>query len=81
MLKTLIIGASGYTGAELAAYIQRHPQTELTGLMVSANSADAGKCFSDLHPQFRAGGSAAGAADRPGRRCTKYRCGVPGNRP
>lgn len=46
MLKTLIIGASGYTGAELAAYIQRHPQTELTGLMVSANSADAGKCFS-----------------------------------
>ena len=54
MLKTLIIGASGYTGAELAAYIQRHPQTELTGLMVSANSADAGKCFSDLHPQFRA---------------------------
>lgn len=53
MLKTLIIGASGYTGAELAAYIQRHPQTELTGLMVSVNSADAGKCFSDLHPQFR----------------------------
>lgn len=45
MLKTLIIGASGYTGAELAAYIQRHPQTELTGLMVSANSADAGKCW------------------------------------
>ena len=53
MLKTLIIGASGYTGAELAAYIQRHPQTELTGLMVSANSTDAGKCFSDLHPQLK----------------------------
>lgn len=53
MLNTLIVGASGYTGAELAAYIQRHPQTQLAGLMVSANSLDAGKCFSDLHPQYK----------------------------
>ncbi|ELX8379912.1 N-acetyl-gamma-glutamyl-phosphate reductase [Providencia vermicola] len=53
MLNTLIIGASGYTGAELAAYLQRHPEINLQGLMVSAQSADAGKCFSDLHPQYK----------------------------
>lgn len=53
MLNTLIIGASGYTGAELAAYLQRHPEVNLKGLMVSAQSADVGKCFSDLHPQYK----------------------------
>ncbi|ETT07674.1 TPA: N-acetyl-gamma-glutamyl-phosphate reductase [Providencia alcalifaciens] len=53
MLNTLIVGASGYTGAELAAYLQRHPEIHLSGLMVSAQSADAGKCFSDLHPQYK----------------------------
>ncbi|EMA3643186.1 N-acetyl-gamma-glutamyl-phosphate reductase [Providencia stuartii] len=53
MLNTLIIGASGYTGAELAAYLQRHPEINLQGLMVSAQSADAGKCFSELHPQYK----------------------------
>ncbi len=53
MLNTLIVGASGYTGAELAAYLQRHPQIKLQGLMVSAQSADAGKCFSDLYPQYK----------------------------
>lgn len=53
MLNTLIIGASGYTGAELAAYLQRHPEINLQRLMVSAQSADAGKSFSDLHPQYK----------------------------
>ncbi|MDR0219698.1 MAG: N-acetyl-gamma-glutamyl-phosphate reductase [Enterobacteriaceae bacterium] len=53
MLNTLIVGASGYTGAELAAYLQRHPHTHLSGLMVSAQSSDAGKCFSELHPQYK----------------------------
>ncbi|EMK3758616.1 N-acetyl-gamma-glutamyl-phosphate reductase, partial [Providencia rettgeri] len=53
MLNTLIIGASGYTGAELAAYLQRHPEINLQGLMVSAQSADANKRFSDLHPQYK----------------------------
>ncbi|PHM62328.1 N-acetyl-gamma-glutamyl-phosphate reductase [Xenorhabdus ishibashii] len=53
MLNTLIVGASGYTGAELAAYLQRHPHVHLSGLMVSSQSSDAGKCFSELYPQYR----------------------------
>ncbi|OAT27869.1 N-acetyl-gamma-glutamyl-phosphate reductase [Proteus myxofaciens] len=53
MLNTLIVGASGYTGAELAAYLQRHPHVNLSKLTVSAQSADAGKCFSQLYPQYR----------------------------
>lgn len=53
MLDTLIVGASGYTGAELAAYLRRHPEINIAGLMVSAQSADAGKIFSDLHPQLK----------------------------
>ncbi|UNH38829.1 N-acetyl-gamma-glutamyl-phosphate reductase [Moellerella wisconsensis] len=53
MLNTLIIGASGYTGAELAVYLQRHPEIKLQGLMVSAQSTDAGKSLSDLYPQYK----------------------------
>lgn len=53
MLNTLIVGASGYAGAELAAYLHRHPHMNITGLMVSAQSTDAGKRLSDLHPQLK----------------------------
>jgi N-acetyl-gamma-glutamyl-phosphate reductase len=49
MLKTTIIGASGYTGAELAYMVQKHPELTLTGLYVSANSVDAGKSIGQLH--------------------------------
>ncbi|WP_076588946.1 N-acetyl-gamma-glutamyl-phosphate reductase [Vibrio ostreicida] len=49
MLKTSIIGASGYTGAELALMVQKHPDLKLSGLYVSANSLDAGKSIGDLH--------------------------------
>lgn len=49
MLKTTIIGASGYTGAELAYMVQKHPQLTLSGLYVSANSLDAGKPMAELH--------------------------------
>lgn len=52
MIKTCVIGASGYAGAELAALVQRHAQFELVALYVSANSADAGKTLGDIHPQF-----------------------------
>ena len=52
MLKVVIIGASGYAGAELAALVQGHPHLELKGLYVSAGSQDANKSFSTLHPQF-----------------------------
>ena len=49
MLKTIIIGASGYTGSELALMVDKHPELTLTGLYVSANSVDAGKPISELH--------------------------------
>lgn len=52
MIKTCIIGASGYTGAELAALVHHHNQFELTALYVSTNSVDAGKSLGDIHPQF-----------------------------
>ncbi|UPR51949.1 N-acetyl-gamma-glutamyl-phosphate reductase [Vibrio cyclitrophicus] len=59
MLKTTIIGASGYTGAELALMIKRHPELTLSGLYVSANSVDAGKPIAALH------GKLAGLIDMP----------------
>ncbi len=49
MLKVIIVGASGYTGAELALIIARHPRLILSGLYVSANSIDANKKMSTLH--------------------------------
>lgn len=52
MLNTVIVGASGYAGAELAALVQNHPQLKLFGLYVSAGSQDAHKRFSSLHPQW-----------------------------
>ena len=52
MIKTCIIGASGYTGAELAILVQRHQQFELSGLYVSSNSADQGKSLGDIHPKM-----------------------------
>ncbi|NOI92224.1 N-acetyl-gamma-glutamyl-phosphate reductase [Vibrio splendidus] len=59
MLKTTVIGASGYTGAELALMINRHPELTLSGLYVSANSVDAGKPIAALH------GKLAGLIDMP----------------
>jgi N-acetyl-gamma-glutamyl-phosphate reductase len=49
MLKTILVGATGYTGAELAHYITKHPGLELSGLYVSEHSLDAGKSFSSLY--------------------------------
>lgn len=48
-LKTCVVGASGYTGADLALMITKHPQLTLSGLYVSANSLDANKPISMLH--------------------------------
>jgi len=52
MLKTVIIGASGYTGAELAKLVTRHPELELTGLYVSDGSLDKNKTISSLYPEL-----------------------------
>lgn len=53
MLNTFIIGASGYTGAELAKMVHIHPHLNLAGLYVSANSLDANKPISELHGQLK----------------------------
>ncbi|ART80654.1 N-acetyl-gamma-glutamyl-phosphate reductase [Oceanisphaera avium] len=53
MLKAAVIGASGYTGAELAGLIQAHPHLSLAGLYVSESSQDAHKPFSSLYPRWR----------------------------
>jgi len=49
MTKTCIIGASGYTGAELVKLISQHPNYVLDAIFVSSNSQDAHKSISDLH--------------------------------
>lgn len=59
MIKTCIVGASGYTGAELAKLIAQHPEFELCHLHVSENSADAHRPLSDLYGQM------AGVVDYP----------------
>ncbi|UJF19233.1 N-acetyl-gamma-glutamyl-phosphate reductase [Vibrio sp. SS-MA-C1-2] len=52
MLKAAIVGASGYTGAELAKIVNRHPNLTLSGLYVSQQSVDKNKCLSELYPQL-----------------------------
>lgn len=53
MLKAIIVGASGYTGAELAQFLTRHPNIELSGLYVSEGSTDKGKNIADLYGTLR----------------------------
>lgn len=48
-LKVAIVGASGFTGSELARLLISHP--EVTISMITSES-HVGKPFSDLHPQF-----------------------------
>lgn len=47
--KIAIVGASGFTGSELARLLSRHPQIEITAITSESHT---GKLFSDLHPQF-----------------------------
>jgi len=49
MIKTCIIGASGYTGAELAALLNQHNKFALCALYVSAQSQDANKQLGEIH--------------------------------
>ncbi len=49
MYNVSIIGASGYTGAQLVELVQQHPELTLSGTYVSSNSADANKPIGELH--------------------------------
>lgn len=44
-----IVGATGYTGSELARLLLRHPGVELKGI---SSESRAGEPFSDVHPFF-----------------------------
>jgi N-acetyl-gamma-glutamyl-phosphate reductase len=48
-LKVAIVGASGFTGSELARVLLQHPEISIA--MITSES-HAGKPFSALHPQF-----------------------------
>ncbi|EEG77379.1 N-acetyl-gamma-glutamyl-phosphate reductase [Dethiobacter alkaliphilus] len=50
MLKVAIIGATGYTGRELAGILARHPHVQPTYL---TSESFAGQRLSDVYPQFR----------------------------
>lgn len=49
MITCCVIGASGYTGAELSALLASHLDFNVESLFVSEKSQDAGKLLSDLH--------------------------------
>ena len=48
-IRVAIVGASGYTGSELARFLIHHPEVEIS--MITSES-HTGKPFSALHPQF-----------------------------
>lgn len=50
MLKTAIIGATGYTGLELVRLLLKHPQVEIS---VLTSERMAGQKFSEAFPQFQ----------------------------
>ncbi|MFT4993620.1 MAG: N-acetyl-gamma-glutamyl-phosphate reductase [Paraglaciecola sp.] len=52
MIKTCIVGASGYTGAALAALVNQHSKFALCALYVSAHSQDANKPLGEIHGQL-----------------------------
>lgn len=52
MIRCAVVGASGYTGAELVAILLRHPETRVVGMFGSAREGPR-RTFSDLHPRFR----------------------------
>lgn len=48
-LKVAIVGASGFTGSELARLLLNHPDVSIS---IITSESHVGKSFSDLHPQF-----------------------------
>ncbi|MGL5147435.1 MAG: N-acetyl-gamma-glutamyl-phosphate reductase, partial [Plesiomonas shigelloides] len=52
MKKIAIIGASGYTGAQLCALITAASGFEIQGLYVSQGSADKGRALAEIYPVY-----------------------------
>lgn len=51
LLRVGIVGASGYTGAELARLLASHPHAEIT--LATASGERAGQALSNLFPSLR----------------------------
>ena len=51
MIKTVIIGATGYTGRELVSIISAHKELEIVGL--AATKTFAGENYSKIYPKFK----------------------------
>ncbi|MDX1283024.1 N-acetyl-gamma-glutamyl-phosphate reductase [Shewanella colwelliana] len=52
MKNIAIIGASGYTGAQITALIKTDENLAIQGLYVSENSLDKGKSLAELYPMY-----------------------------
>lgn len=52
MIQVAILGASGYTGAQLVQLVTQHPAMQVSHTCVSATSADANKPLSAIHGQY-----------------------------
>ena len=51
-MNIVIVGASGYSGAELAKLVSLHSQLTLQGMYVSQNSLDKYKALNELYPEL-----------------------------
>lgn len=52
MKNCAIVGASGYSGAQLAALIDQHPKLTLSALVVSAKSTNLNQSFTEVFPYY-----------------------------
>lgn len=53
MLRTVIVGAGGYSGAELFALLSRHPLASVVGLFGSARRDASAQTLGEIFPRFR----------------------------
>lgn len=53
MLRVLIVGAGGYSGAELISTLLRHPQATIVGLFASAKREGDPQTLEQVFPRFR----------------------------
>lgn len=52
-MNVVVIGASGYVGAELIGLLAQHDKISVKHLLVSQNSESSGKTFSQLHSRWQ----------------------------
>lgn len=52
-MKVIVIGASGYVGAELISLMLQHDKLSIQHLLVSENSDSSGKTFAELHARWQ----------------------------